>query len=84
MNHDPIVEEVRAVRERLAAKFDFDIRRIIADARSRQALHGSRVVSLQKASPRARHPERDGDITGASSQPLALNSKTNSGGEQLA
>ena len=47
MTHDPIVEEVRAIREQLAAKFDFDIRRIIADAQSRQASSGRRVVSFQ-------------------------------------
>ena len=47
MTHDPIVEEVRAIRERLAAKFDFDLGRIIADAQERQATSGARVVSFQ-------------------------------------
>jgi hypothetical protein len=37
MHHDPIVEEVRAIREQLAARFDFDIRAIVADAQKRQA-----------------------------------------------
>ena len=31
-----IIEEVRAARESLAAKFDFDVRRIVADAMQRQ------------------------------------------------
>lgn len=47
MTRDPIVEEVRAVREQLAAKFDFDIRKIIADARKRQAEFKVRPVSFE-------------------------------------
>lgn len=45
MTHDPIVAEVRAIREQIAAKFDFDIRRMIADAQQRQFASGARVVS---------------------------------------
>ena len=44
---DPIVEEVRAIREQLAAKFDFDIRKIVADAQQRQAASQARVVSFE-------------------------------------
>jgi hypothetical protein len=47
MTPDQIVEEVRAVRERLAAEFGFDIGRIIADARRRQATSGAAVVSFE-------------------------------------
>jgi hypothetical protein len=45
MNSDPIVEEVRRIREQLAAKFDFDLARIIADARQRQAASGHAVLA---------------------------------------
>jgi len=48
MTHDPIVDEIRAFRERLAASFDFDLQRIIADAQSRQTASKARVVSFQK------------------------------------
>ncbi len=48
MFHDPMVEEVRAIREQLAAQFDFDIRRIVADAQGRQATSQARVVSFQR------------------------------------
>ena len=48
---DPIVEEVRAIREQLAAKFDFDIRKIVADAQQRQASSQARVVSFEKPNP---------------------------------
>jgi len=34
--NNPLIQEVRAARESLAAKFDFDLHRIIADAIQRQ------------------------------------------------
>jgi hypothetical protein len=48
MIRDPIVDEVRAIREQLAARFDFDIRKIVEDAQRRQATSQSRIVSFQK------------------------------------
>jgi hypothetical protein len=48
MRQDPIVAEVRTVRERLAAEFDFDVRAIFADLRKRQAAHGDRLVRQRK------------------------------------
>ena len=42
---DPIVEQVRRVKERLAAKFNYDIRAIGEDARRRQWDWGGKVVS---------------------------------------
>ena len=46
--HDPIVEEVRAIREQLAAQFNYDIRNIVEDAQKRQATSKSRIVSFQQ------------------------------------
>lgn len=48
MIRDPIVDEVRAIREQLAAQFDFDIRKIVEDAQRRQATSQLRIVSFQK------------------------------------
>lgn len=48
MVRDPIVDEVRSIREKLAAQFDFDIRKIVEDAQRRQATTPSRVVSFQR------------------------------------
>ena len=48
MFHDPIVDEVRAIREQLAAQFNFDIRKIVEDARRRQATSQSRIVSFER------------------------------------
>ena len=45
MCDDPIVAEVRAIRDKLARKFNYDIRAIVEDAMKRQAASGHRVVS---------------------------------------
>lgn len=47
MIRDPIVDEVRAIREALAARFNFDIRKIVDDARRRQASSQARIVSYE-------------------------------------
>lgn len=44
MRDDPIVAEVRAIREQLAARFGFDVRSVFADLRERQAKLGARLV----------------------------------------
>jgi hypothetical protein len=44
---NPIVEEVRKHRQARAAKFGFNIRAMIEDARKRQALSGHPVVNLE-------------------------------------
>jgi len=46
--NNPIIQEVRAAREVLAAKFDYDLHRIIVDAISRQA--HQRTVNRQSGS----------------------------------
>jgi hypothetical protein len=43
---DPIVDEVRAIREAYAASLDYDPAAILADLCSRQAQHPQRLVSL--------------------------------------
>ncbi|MBI5215189.1 MAG: hypothetical protein HY960_05505 [Ignavibacteriae bacterium] len=48
MFKDPIVEEVRAIREKLSAKFNFDIDAILADAKKREKKSGRKVVSFAK------------------------------------
>ncbi len=42
---DHIVEEVRQIRDRQAAKFNYDIDAIFADARKREGKSGRKVVS---------------------------------------
>jgi hypothetical protein len=48
MWEDPIVKEVREIRERLAAEQGFDLKAIFADIYRRQALLGDRLVSPKK------------------------------------
>ena len=46
MAKDPIVEEVRRVREDLSAKHGFDIKAILAASKKRQRRSTHRIVSL--------------------------------------
>jgi hypothetical protein len=46
MPRDPIVDEVRRVREDLAAKYDFNIKAILAATRKRQSRSRHKVVSF--------------------------------------
>ena len=48
MWEDPIVAEVREVREKLAAKFGFDVKAIFADLRKRQGSVGTRLIPQKK------------------------------------
>ncbi len=52
MFHDPIVEEVRAIRAQFAGQFNFDIRKIVKDAQPNESANAvSGVVSSQQAGP---------------------------------
>jgi len=46
MHEDPIVAEVREIRDRLAAKLNYDVRAILKDAQRRQRESGQKVVTL--------------------------------------
>ena len=46
MLKDELVEEVRKARQEQAAKWNFDLKAILADARNRQAQSGHKVVSF--------------------------------------
>lgn len=46
MTNDPIVDEVRRVREALAAKSDFDVTAILAAAKRRERRSGRKIVSF--------------------------------------
>ena len=54
MIEDEIVLEVRKVKESLAAKFNYDVRAMLLDARKRQNSSGHKVVSFVGAQPKAR------------------------------
>jgi hypothetical protein len=46
MSKDPIVDEIRRIRQIEAAKHDFDVKSILTAAKKRQARSGHRVVSF--------------------------------------
>ena len=46
--HDPIVEEVRQNRDKLAAKYNYDIDAIATASRKRQENCGHKIVDLSK------------------------------------
>jgi len=46
MRNDPIVEEVRRVREEYAKQFDYDVRAMAEDLRKREQQHRERLVSF--------------------------------------
>jgi len=51
---DAIIDEVRAVKERLAAKFNYDVRAIMEDAQRRQRESGRKAVTLPPKRPAGR------------------------------
>ena len=53
MIRDCVTEEIREIRHRLAAQFDYDVNRIGDDLRRRQAVSGRRIVQLLKRPPRS-------------------------------
>ena len=61
MREDPIVLEVRRIREELAAQFDFDVGSIFADIRKGQATLGSRLICRKKSAKaeQTAAPDRD-------------------------
>ena len=52
MNKDHIVDEVRKIRETQAAKLNFDIKAIIAEAKKKQKSSKHRLVSFQSRDAR--------------------------------
>ncbi len=51
MTSDPIVDEIQRYREQHAAKFNYDLRAIVADAQRRQLLDGRKVVRRERRPP---------------------------------
>ena len=49
MTNDPIVDEIRAIREAIARECNYDVRLITQRARERTAASGCKVVSFAPA-----------------------------------
>jgi hypothetical protein len=53
MMKDELVEDVRKIREAQAARWNFDLKAILADARKRQSKSNHKVVSFVTKDPKA-------------------------------
>lgn len=51
MEPDPVVAEVRAIREQLAARFDFRLHDIVKEAQRQDAAGDRKVIRLQPRRP---------------------------------
>jgi len=60
MEQDEIMSEVRAIREALAQRFNFDVEAIFLDAKKREGQGGRQVVHLE---PRLVDPNPAGSST---------------------
>jgi hypothetical protein len=56
---DPIVAEVRKYREENAAKFGFNLRAIVDDAKKREQASGRKLVSFVKEQPIVKKPSSE-------------------------
>ena len=56
---DPIVEEIRRIREDHTARFNYDLKAICEDLRAKQAAGGRKIVSYPPRRPRE-HATREG------------------------
>ena len=72
---NPITEEIREIRHRLAAQFDNDVFRIGAETRRRQAASGRRVIRLPSRTPADRKLSSQGTKLGV----IAAKSSVGSG-----
>jgi hypothetical protein len=45
---DPIVEEMRDIKNRLAQKYNYDVRAMLEDVQKRQASGGRKLIAIAK------------------------------------
>lgn len=54
---DPVVEEVRAARETILKRFDYDIHALLRDAQQRESIQRQHFVSFDEtAKPKSKPP----------------------------
>jgi hypothetical protein len=57
--YDPIVEEVRQVREAYAARFNYDLQAIFQDLKEQEKRSGRKFVSFARKEDGATHPTEE-------------------------
>lgn len=69
MKNDPIIAEIRKIRDRLAAKFNYNIEAILRDAQTRERESGHEIVKLKPRRPKhAQHRRASGRNKSAAAQ----------------
>ena len=63
MYSDPIIEELHRIRAELAAKFNYDLRAIVEDARRRQAESGRPTIRIKRETVPPESDESDSTKT---------------------
>lgn len=58
MWRDEIVEEIHKIRREQAARFNYDIAAMVADAKKRQDEGNRKVVSFSQHRPQTAHPQK--------------------------
>jgi hypothetical protein len=66
MSSDPVVAEIRRIREELAAQFNYDLDAIIEDARRRDATDNRKVIRLPPRRPEGYPAKQHGSPDAAS------------------
>ena len=66
---DPIVDEVRRVRDAYAARFNYDLRAIYRDLKEQEKRSGRKVVSYAKRAVGGEPAKPSPPVAGASSVP---------------
>jgi hypothetical protein len=60
MWRDEIVEEIHRIRREQAARFNYDVAAMVADAKKRQDEGGRQVVSFSQHRPQTAHTQKRG------------------------
>ncbi len=79
MQDDPVVAEVRRIREELAARFNYDIHAICEHARQQDAASGDKVIRLPPRRPegyQAKTEQSTNAPSGATSMTVATLAQT--------
>ncbi len=58
MSHDPILDEIRKLREQHAAKFGFDLQRIYNDVKERERKSGRKIIPAPPSSGKSKSRKR--------------------------
>jgi len=68
--NNPIINEVRRVRDEHARKFDYDLAAICADIREHQETCGHRIVTLKEKPAQTLYPTPESELLACSEKKI--------------